>query len=245
MGPVFKPDGDASWGKRLWPSCKYLTALWCCPRQMSALNNPDYTSHSLHSWRNRSMWHLDAAAALVSFSGFSFEECLLWSLKLFITFFTQVSIKATSVCQCDLMRCAGIQTSVKDTPRRQKHRRHYALSHCIRYIVSMADLGSDVSHSLCGWVRTIALNSKLSVCFSAFNRSGQCRTSTVLFCSRGFAGQSGCKQLLLSWDCSIEGKVVSFSGRKDVSVLKIYFFQCPVTRHIVSLCIRESCFILS
>lgn len=102
MGLVFGPDGDASWGERLWPSCKYLTVLWCCPCQMSALNNSDYTSHSLHSWRNRSMWHLDAAATLVSFSGISFEGSFFFffffggGLKLFIGFFTQLFIKGTS-----------------------------------------------------------------------------------------------------------------------------------------------------
>lgn len=69
-GPGIQPRW---WRFTKWPSCKYLTALWCCPCQMSALNNSDYTSHSLHSWRNRSMWHLDTAAALVSFSSISFE----------------------------------------------------------------------------------------------------------------------------------------------------------------------------
>lgn len=54
-GPGIQPRW---WRFMKWPSCKYLTVLWCCPCQMSALNNSDYTSHSLHSWRNRSMWHL-------------------------------------------------------------------------------------------------------------------------------------------------------------------------------------------
>ena len=78
MSPVFNPDGDASRGERLWASCKYLTVLWCCPCQMSALNNSDYTSHSLHSWSNGSMWHLDRAAALVSFWEFPFEGCFFF-----------------------------------------------------------------------------------------------------------------------------------------------------------------------
>lgn len=70
-GPRTRPRW---WRFSKWPSCKYLTVLWCCPCQMSALNNSDYTSHSLHSWRNRSMWHWNTAAALVSFSSIPFEE---------------------------------------------------------------------------------------------------------------------------------------------------------------------------
>lgn len=106
MDLVFNPDGDASWGERLWPSCKYLTALWCCPCQMSALNNSDYTSHSLHSWRNRSMWHLDAAAALVSFSGISFEGALFVELKIvywiFHTSLHQRPVSSISEIWCDV-----------------------------------------------------------------------------------------------------------------------------------------------
>lgn len=70
-GPCTRPRW---WRFMKWPSCKYLTVLWCCPCQMSALNNSDYTSHSLHSWRNRSMWHWNTAAALVSSSSSPFEE---------------------------------------------------------------------------------------------------------------------------------------------------------------------------
>lgn len=76
-GPGIQPRW---WRFMKWPSCKYLTVLWCCPCQMSALNNSDYTSHSLHSWRNRSMWHLDTAAALVSFSSISFEGSFFFFL---------------------------------------------------------------------------------------------------------------------------------------------------------------------
>lgn len=117
MGLVFKPDGDASWGERLWPSCKYLTALWCCPCQMSALNNSDYTSHSFHSWRNRSMWHLDTETALVSF----FQAFPLMSL-----FFCRAKNCLLDVShECHQRHssrvgeiwwwwCAGIQTSVRE-----------------------------------------------------------------------------------------------------------------------------------
>lgn len=82
-GPRTRPRW---WRSTKWPSCKYLTVLRCCPCQMSALNNSDYTSHSLHSWRNRSMWHWNTAATLVSFSSIPFEESFfhMQTPKLFV-----------------------------------------------------------------------------------------------------------------------------------------------------------------
>lgn len=70
-----RPGTEPRWWRFTeWPSCKYLTVLWCCPCQMSALNNSDYTSRSLHSWRNRSMLRSNTAATLVIFSCLPFEE---------------------------------------------------------------------------------------------------------------------------------------------------------------------------
>lgn len=89
-----------------WPSCKYLTALWCCPRQMAALNNFDYTSHSLHSLRNRSMWHLNTAATLVSFFKHFFWSCFFFNNVCWIL------SKAFQQHQQNCMWSPGDQTSV-------------------------------------------------------------------------------------------------------------------------------------
>lgn len=95
---------------------------------MSALNNSDYTSHSLHSWRNRSMWHWDAAAALVSFFGH-----LLWRIPFegkkicLLDFFTQVFIKGPWAAQVkfDVMcshtyNCNRTRKGLPQTRRRKK-----------------------------------------------------------------------------------------------------------------------------